>query len=404
MTLPQGDDSFRKQLMVRVCTWNVGESSPLACSTDMLNDWLFGRNKRQADVEPDIIAIGLQEVDMSFKALWFGCCGANTAAGVLWKSALADHLDDYELVSSDQLMGMELIVFIRKEISSQITCESDSACSGWFGLFANKGGMASRLTIFNHETSETSRICIINCHFAAKEDKVSKRNEDHDTLLREIKFTTAPHSILGHDHVFWAGDLNYRLQDIPDSKISSLTNYLSNSSQIRELLAEYDQLRLQMAAGRVFKNFLEPEISFPPSYKVLKHSIERKYDTKRVPSYCDRILHYTFIQNSKVGNDVENRSSSPLLDIEMSSACGSLTSPTSSSVCHPVPVFDSQPAESILNKESDDTSTQTDRSTEPIVCFEYSSTIDNAGSDHRAVSGLYRIPSITLVERFEEVC
>eukprot|EP01060_Flectonema_neradi_P008138 TRINITY_DN15806_c0_g1_i1.p1 TRINITY_DN15806_c0_g1~~TRINITY_DN15806_c0_g1_i1.p1 ORF type:complete len:410 (+),score=50.81 TRINITY_DN15806_c0_g1_i1:47-1276(+) len=403
---PFQDDVVHKQLMIRVCTWNVGESSPVACSPDMLDDWIFGRNKRQANTEPDIIAIGLQEVDMSVKALWLACCGVSTAAGLRWSSALDDHLHNYDLLASNQLMGMELLIFSRKQITSQVTCESDTACSGWFGLFANKGGMATRVTIFNKELNETTRFCIINCHFAAKEEKVARRNQDHDTLLRDINFFTQPRDILDHDFVFWAGDFNYRLYNVSHQQIEALTSCLSEPSEIRDLMANHDQLRHQMSRGRVFRNFTEPAVSFPPSYKVLKHCSDRRYDPKRVPSYCDRILHYTYVVTTK-GNDAENRSSSPLLDIEMSSACGSVTSPTGSAgsgiTSHPIPIFETDQLDTVTT-HSTDGSQQTDPATDPILCFEYISTFDNAGSDHRAVSALYRVPSVTVIEEFEEAC
>ena len=54
--------------------------------------------------------------------------------------------------------------------------------------------------------------------------------------------------IADHANAIWLGDLNYRLHATPDDDVRRLIR----SNQFTQLL-EADQLRREMAAGRVFK-------------------------------------------------------------------------------------------------------------------------------------------------------
>lgn len=58
-----------------------------------------------------------------------------------------------------------------------------------------------------------------------------------------------------------------------------------------ETILQYDQLKKQQEAGKVFKNFIEGEIRFPPTYKYDLFSDD--YDTSekcRAPAWTDRVL------------------------------------------------------------------------------------------------------------------
>ena len=59
--------------------------------------------------------------------------------------------------------------------------------------------------------------------------------------------------ISDHDMVFWMGDLNYRIEGLPNDIIK--TRLLSE--QGIESLKEYDQLRLQRNLGNVFAGILD---------------------------------------------------------------------------------------------------------------------------------------------------
>lgn len=94
--------------------------------------------------------------------------------------------------------------------------------------------------------------------------------------------------ISDHDMVFWMGDLNYRIEGLPNDIIK--TRLLSE--QGIESLKEYDQLRLQRNLGNVFAGYMEGRISFKPTYKFDPGTdVWDTSDKQRDPSWTDRILY-----------------------------------------------------------------------------------------------------------------
>jgi phosphatidylinositol-bisphosphatase len=94
-----------------------------------------------------------------------------------------------------------------------------------------------------------------------------------------------PSRALWHDHIFFLGDFNYRL-NIPRVQVEQ---FVKNENY--KQLIEYDQLKKEHTEERVFREFNEGQIHFPPTYKYDIGSDE--YDTSekaRTPSYTDRIL------------------------------------------------------------------------------------------------------------------
>lgn len=94
-----------------------------------------------------------------------------------------------------------------------------------------------------------------------------------------------PSRALWHDHIFFLGDFNYRLT-IPRNQVE----HLVKTGNYKQLL-EFDQLKKEHTDERVFREFHEGQIYFPPTYKYDVGSDE--YDTSekaRTPSYTDRIL------------------------------------------------------------------------------------------------------------------
>jgi inositol polyphosphate 5-phosphatase INPP5B/F len=59
-----------------------------------------------------------------------------------------------------------------------------------------------------------------------------------------------------------------------------------------EFLYKYDQLFMEKTRNRIFKNYTEPPISFPPTYKYDVGTDEWDSSEKaRTPAFCDRILY-----------------------------------------------------------------------------------------------------------------
>ena len=88
------------------------------------------------------------------------------------------------------------------------------------------------------------------------------------------------------DHIFWIGDLNYRLN------VSSMQEVhdLIDAGRWRKLLTK-DQLHIEKSRAHAFVGFEEGRIRFPPTYKYKTGTNEYDKDVKkaRYPAYCDRI-------------------------------------------------------------------------------------------------------------------
>lgn len=102
-------------------------------------------------------------------------------------------------------------------------------------------------------------------------------------------FSSIGKNIYSHDYVFWCGDFNYRI-DLPINEVKQLIN-----EKNFEQLLEKDQLKCQQKEGKVFRNYLEGDIDFAPTYKYDINSVD--YDTSeksRIPAWTDRILFRKF--------------------------------------------------------------------------------------------------------------
>jgi len=140
-----------------------------------------------------------------------------------------------------------------------------------------------RLVFYN------TSICFVAAHFAAHQKEIQQRNDDFRQIYEKSEFVGQSMQnkidVPSHDYVFWCGDLNYRI-DMENSHCRSL---ISEKNWPR--LLEMDQLKIQHAANKVFEEFLEGPISFPPTYKY--NMDEDTYDRSekcRVPAWTDRIL------------------------------------------------------------------------------------------------------------------
>lgn len=84
-----------------------------------------------------------------------------------------------------------------------------------------------------------------------------------------------------YSQIFWFGDLNYRIEN---------KEIRMGSHLYKDHMCE-DQLYHAMQNKKVFTDYLEGDISFPPTYKFDKGT--NNYDSSskmRIPSWTDRIL------------------------------------------------------------------------------------------------------------------
>lgn len=84
-------------------------------------------------------------------------------------------------------------------------------------------------------------------------------------------------------HIFWIGDLNYRLTGNPNRSLFELDNV--------PMLLNHDQLHQEMRLHRVFHNYDEGAIKFLPTYKYDPGTDNWDSSEKcRAPAWCDRVL------------------------------------------------------------------------------------------------------------------
>lgn len=288
----QSFQKYTKPKQIRVCvgTWNVNggkQFRSIAFRNQTLNDWLLdaplkaGYHEFQdSKANPiDIFAIGFEEmVELNAGNI----VSASTTNQKLWAAELQKNISrdhKYVLLASEQLVGVCLFVFIRPQHAPFIRDVAvDTVKTGMGGATGNKGGVAIRLLF--HTTS----ICFVCSHFAAGQSQVKERNDDYTEISRRLSFPMG-RLLDSHDYVFWCGDFNYRI-NIPNEEVKELIK-----QQNWEALTAGDQLLEQKNAGLIFKEFIEGNLDFAPTYKYDLFSED--YDTSekcRTPAWTDRIL------------------------------------------------------------------------------------------------------------------
>lgn len=288
--------SEERLLHVMCATWNVNAKRP----SEDLAPWL----KDSSLPEPDVYAIGFQEiVDLNAGNLLVDHTAAKPWEAVIERTLM----QRYQLVASKQLVGLCLCVYVRRTLGQYVTnVVDDKVGVGIMGVGGNKGAVAVRLNIFD------TSFCFVNAHLAAHQHNTAGRNSDYHNICARLAFKVpakplpvpghdrlaaepllldaapaGPLSLFDHDHVFWVGDLNYRLT------LHNLEDIFTRieAEDWTHLLA-HDQLLLEKAAGHVFKDWQEGQVTFPPTYKYQPGSnlYERRPDKKkRAPAWCDRI-------------------------------------------------------------------------------------------------------------------
>jgi len=247
----------------------------------------------------------------------------------VWDSMVSERLgNDYAVVKHVVLWEMRLTIYARKRyVASGSGCishvQASRSATGIGGVLGNKGGLVISLC-FGHTS-----LCFISCHLAAHSHKWRDRDENCVEVLREtMRDVGSPtlDAVSEFDHVFWMGDLNYRvdLNMNPDNldKCSTYAKALRLNKSRRlsmagsnvtpnvrygtealileevkkyiaeedwEKLMEHDQLRASQKNGRSFVGFLEGPMHFAPTFKVERRPGVHHKD-QRIPSYCDRIL------------------------------------------------------------------------------------------------------------------
>eukprot|EP00178_Gracilaria_changii_P011947 TRINITY_DN336_c0_g1_i1.p1 TRINITY_DN336_c0_g1~~TRINITY_DN336_c0_g1_i1.p1 ORF type:complete len:765 (+),score=107.44 TRINITY_DN336_c0_g1_i1:2788-5082(+) len=208
--------------------------------------------------------------------------------------------ESYKLVAKHHLMEIKLLLFVHEtHVNRIVKIDSLVEATGIGNVIGNKGAVAVKLTLYD------TTFWFVSSHLAAHEGTkfLNQRNTDVADIMRKIERRSGYNVPLIHqvNHVFWLGDLNYRL-DLPyllpvaltwdhERKLAYVLRKISERQY--EDLSLFDELRREMQRATVFGGFTEGKIEFAPTFKVVRGQRSTMYQPNRVPGYCDRILWHS---------------------------------------------------------------------------------------------------------------
>ncbi|KAK2460857.1 hypothetical protein APHAL10511_007327 [Amanita phalloides] len=266
-----------------------------------------------SDSGPDLLVLGFQELDHSAEAYIYS---TNVAREEAWITAVIAALGEkgphYEKLASRQLVGMFIVIFVKKSVKFYFTdVKTCAAGAGLMGVMGNKGATAIRVTFspkadnqLGVKTPNSTVLTFVNAHLAAFDEMFDRRNTDYQDLSKRLTFETNARlpeeaeedidtllpwlGLFNSDALFWLGDLNYRI-DLPDIDIREIACSEEWVNKY-ELLHQHDQLIKARRTGKAFKYFHEANIRFPPTYRFTPGILKDGYSSKRKPAWTDRIL------------------------------------------------------------------------------------------------------------------
>nr|CDI53075.1 related to INP52-phosphatidylinositol phosphate phosphatase [Melanopsichium pennsylvanicum 4] len=146
------------------------------------------KNFIRAEQEPDLIVIGLQEVDTSGGAYLYYSPAREEAWTRAFTQALGRRANMYRKLASKQLVGLMILVFVRTELENSVSeLATASVGVGLGGFVANKGAVAVRLKIGQRS------MCFVNSHLSAMEglQAMERRCWDWNEIYKRLRFRLA---------------------------------------------------------------------------------------------------------------------------------------------------------------------------------------------------------------------
>ncbi|XP_071202715.1 phosphatidylinositol 3,4,5-trisphosphate 5-phosphatase 1-like isoform X1 [Salvelinus alpinus] len=301
-------------ITVFVGTWNMGNASP----PHSIASWFQckGQGKTRDDtadhIPHDIYVIGTQEDPLGEKE-WIDTL----------KSALRGTTNiSFKQIATQTLWNIRIVVLAKPEHENRIShIFSDSVKTGIANALGNKGAVGVSF-MFNGTS-----FGFVNSHLTSGSEKKIRRNQNYISILRFLNLGDKklnPFDITHRfTHLFWFGDLNYRIE-LPSTEAESIVTKIKQQ-QYQELLCR-DQLTIEKGEEKVFLHYDEEEITFAPTYRFERDTRERYAYTKakatgtkyNLPSWCDRVLRksyplvHVFCQSYGCTNDILTSDHSPV--------------------------------------------------------------------------------------------
>jgi len=126
-------------------------------------------------------------------------------------TAIAQHLGpDFELLASVMRGQMRIRAYVRKALRKECThLETGAENTGLGGVVANKGGQVLKFEL------RGTTLVFVNAHLAAHENAkhCAARDDSVAEVLQGVRLgADRTQDLTQFDHVFWFGDLNYRVE------------------------------------------------------------------------------------------------------------------------------------------------------------------------------------------------
>ncbi|XP_044269023.1 phosphatidylinositol 4,5-bisphosphate 5-phosphatase A-like isoform X1 [Tribolium madens] len=267
-----------ENLRLYLGTYNVGTSTPDVKLNSLLG--LPDDHKNDKFQPPDLYILSFQEVKAQPQNMLLDALFDDP-----WTYACNELLDtfNYVKIKSVRLQGLLLNVYcLRKHLLNVREIESEYTRTGLSGMWGNKGAVSVRLSIYG------CSLCFVNSHLSAHDNQLKDRVEDYNNIIKDQEFhVDETTEIFFHDYVFWMGDLNFRLLEEYEQTPEEIERDIAKN-ELKKLFT-FDQLRYVMRKGEAFSELEEKDPEFPPTFKFEVGT--NKYDYKRRPAWCDRILY-----------------------------------------------------------------------------------------------------------------
>ena len=330
------------RLLVQIASYNTNLQGILGLPQDLV-DWLsptfqvssFLSPERRA---PDIVVVGFQELlplhlgrKYPFRRHSASLMSYNQVSGfsksvVDNKHALilsqidanAPNNDRYSLIAKVVNVGVALLVYGRDEGVARTACDVQTQWTGTGPAYmGNKGAVGVRFRVPGNEgdvgetftwvphtslglplvySVSTRFVC---AHLTAYEDRLAHRLADYRHIVGTLLFPpissdlNTPSTIYSTSHLFFLGDLNFRV-DIPATHPFSSPQRIKQAlddENAREELKEFDQLLVQHRKGTVFVGLREGEFwKFKCSYKYLHGEVDKYRHVQQL--FLDGVVLY----------------------------------------------------------------------------------------------------------------
>lgn len=289
---------------ISVTTFNCGKQFPLQDETRSLS--IIEQLIPVSETPLDLYVLGFQEL----VEIWEGCFdeSINQVLDGISEHTLGKLRSmfpgvQWELITSSHLGAIATIVIGKQQTKfGKIKDVSHGTCHR--GMFYSnlKGGAATCIT-FEDSGSLRQQLLLINCHLAANEGEWNRelRIQDQNAIISQFK---QQFNMESQSNILLFGDLNFR-----NMKVYNVLQTDYNDTTTRQrLLENIDELNILRGKKTIFEGFEESQIGFPPTFKYTVEPLDEvnRYNEKRVPSWCDRILYtkgnpktYTSVSRAK---------------------------------------------------------------------------------------------------------